>query len=384
MDDRKMKIAYVTTYDSSDLHKWSGTGFYILGALRNNGFQTTPIGNLRDRFDPVTRAKTRLYKMFFSRNYLQNRNPAFLKFYAYQVEKSLSSVNCEAVFSPGTFPIAYLRTNKPIIFWTDATFAGMLDFYPQFKNLCNETIRDGNRMEQSALSKSRLAIYSSEWAAKTAMDNYAVDPSRVKVVPFGANIDCDRNIEGIHEIISRRSLEICKLLFIGVDWSRKGGDIAIKAAELLNQRGIKTELHIVGCNPPGEMPGFVKLHGFVSKKTEAGRNLLDQLYNESHFLFLPSRAECSAMVFAEASSFGLPSLATKVGGIPTSIHDGKNGQTFPLNEGPEVYCDYIETLMASRQQYEQLAVSSFREYSERLNWESSGRKVSELIHEFCG
>ena len=132
------------------------------------------------------------------------------------------------------------------------------------------------------------------------------------------------------------------------------------------------------------MPGFVKLHGFVSKKTEAGRNLLDQLYNESHFLILPSRAECSAMVFAEASSFGLPSLATKVGGIPTSIHDGKNGQTFPLNEGPEVYCDYIETLMASRQQYEQLAVSSFREYSERLNWESSGRKVSELIHEFCG
>jgi glycosyltransferase involved in cell wall biosynthesis len=181
-----------------------------------------------------------------------------------------------------------------------------------------------------------------------------------------------------------KSFETCKLLFIGVDWIRKGGDISIKAAELLNQRGIKTELDIVGCNPPGEVPSFVKVHGFVSKKTEEGRKLLDKLFKESHFLILPSRAECSGIVFAEASSFGVPSLSTRVGGIPTTIQDGRNGQTFPLHEGHEKYCDFIERLMFSKQEYEKLAISSFREYSERLNWESSGRRVYELIQEFCG
>ena len=378
-----MKIAYVTTYDSSDLKQWSGLGFHIHSALRNNGFQTIPIGNLRDRYDRITRAKRKLYKRFFSKTYLKDREPFLLKFYAYQIEKYLSSINCDAVFSPGTIPIAYLRTKKPLIFWTDATFAGMLNFYPGSTNLCSESIRDGNRMEQLALSKCRLAIYASEWAANTATYNYDVNPSKVKVVPFGANIDCNRDVEEIHKIISSKRFEICKLLFMGVDWIRKGGDISIKAAELLNQRGIKTELHIVGCNPPGEVPSFVKLHGFVSKKTGEGRNLLDKLFADSHFLILPSRAECYGVVFAEASSFGLPSLATSVGGIPTVIHDGINGQTFPLQEGPEKYCDYIERLMSSRQEYEQLAMSSFREYSDRLNWESSGRRVYELIHEFC-
>jgi glycosyltransferase involved in cell wall biosynthesis len=379
-----MRIAYITKYDSSDLRQWSGAGFYILNALRNSGLQTTSIGNLKDKYDRITTEKAKLYKRFFAKKYRKDREPFLLKFYAHQVEKELSSTDCEAVFSPGTIPIAYLRTKKPLIFWTDATFAGMIDFYPDFTNLCGETIRDGNRMEQLALTKCRLAIYSSEWAANTAINNYDVNPAKVKVVPFGANIECNRDEEEIHKIISSKRFETCKLLFMGVDWIRKGGDISIKTAELLNHRGIKTEVDIVGCNPPGEVPGFVKVHGFVSKKTEEGRNLLDRLFKESHFVILPSRAECSSLVFAEASSFGLPSLSTRVGGNPTTIHDGRNGQTFPLQAGPEKYCDFIERLMFSKKEYDQLAISSFREYSERLNWVSSGRRVFELIQEFCG
>lgn len=105
---------------------------------------------------------------------------------------AISTANVDVVFSPGTIPIAHLKTNYPIVFWADATFAGMIDFYPSFSNLCSRSIRDGNRMEQAALSKCSLAIYSSEWAAKTALDNYDVNPQKVKVVPFGANISCDR------------------------------------------------------------------------------------------------------------------------------------------------------------------------------------------------
>ncbi len=181
----------------------------------------------------------------------------------------------------------------------------------------------------------------------------------------------------------RRVQDICRLLFLGVDWHRKGGDIALAVAELLNQKGIRTELDIVGCYPPRELPAFARCHGFISKKTEEGRNRLSGLMAGSHFLILPSRAECYGIVFAEASSFGLPSLATRVGGIPTAIHDGKNGQTFPLDEGPVKYCDYIETLLSSPQGYRALARSSFNEYSTRLNWSSAGKKVRDLMLEFC-
>jgi glycosyltransferase involved in cell wall biosynthesis len=381
-----MKIAYVTTYDSSDIHIWSGLGNYILRALQDAGFQTMSIGNLRagNIWVLLSYLKKAYYTLLLSKTYFRDREPTILMDYSTHAKKSLSSIQYDIVFSPSTLPIANLQIEKPMVFWTDSTFAGMVDFYPEYTNLCAETFRNGNRMEQSALSKCHLAIYSSEWAANTAILNYDVDPKKVKVVPFGANINCDRDTDDISRIVENKRFDGCKLLFLGVNWYRKGGDKALAVADLLNQRGIRTELHVAGCNPPVRLPSFVKNHGFISKRTEEGLKFLEELFSESHFLILPSRAECAAVVFAEASSFGLPSLATNVGGIPTVIHDGRNGQTFPLDATPEEYCDYIERTLSSKPGYKGLALSSFQEYSERLNWSSAGRKVYELIQEFFG
>ena len=380
-----MKIAYVTVYDSSDLHAFSGVGTYMLRALQNAGFQTETVRDLRER--RISQLQTILKSVYYTKllrkKYLGDREPAVLKDYSAQVEKMLASVYYDILFCPGTIPIAYLQTEKPIVFWTDATFAGMIDFYQGFANLCPETINNGNKMEQLALSKCRLAIYSSEWAANTAIQNYHVDSAKVKVVPFGANINCDRNLTEIDRIVENKDFDICKLFFFGSDWYRKGGDKALEVANLLNRRGIKTELNIVGGKPPSSLPSFVKYHGFISKKSEEGMKYLEKIFLESHFLILPSRAECFGIVFAEASSFGLPSLATKVGGIPSAIRDGKNGWAFPLDETPEKYCDYIERLMSSKEDYKELARSSFKEYSERLNWLTAGNQVRALIKEFC-
>jgi glycosyltransferase involved in cell wall biosynthesis len=378
-----MKIAYVTTYDSADIINWSGSGTFVLSALRNSGFEAIPIGNLREDYHRITRAKEILYARLFSWTYFKDRDPLVLRSFSRQVEKRLSSVDCDVIFSPGTIPISYVRTKKPLVFWTDATFAGMVNFYPAYSNLCAETIRNGNRAEQLALSRCQVAIYTSDWAADSAKKNYHVDPAKVKVIPFGANIDANRSLLDINLIAGKKNFYICRLLFVGVEWQRKGGDFAVAVADQLNKRGLKTELHVVGCIPPGKAPTFVVQHGFVSKRTADGKSLLNKLMSESHFLILPSLADCVPVVFAEASSFGLPCLASRVGGIPTAIRDGKNGQTFSLDDTPEKYCEFIEDIMSSMSKYRALAQSSFNEYSERLNWSTAGSKLASLIHEFC-
>jgi glycosyltransferase involved in cell wall biosynthesis len=379
-----MRLAYVTRNDSTDIHDFSGLTYYINRALNDSGIQTIPIGNLKEGYHYITTGvKKVLYKRFLSKEYARNLDPAILKYVSIQIDHSLSSIECDAVF--GQESNLYLRTKKPIVYWNDATFAGLYKFKPEYNtNYCDETIRNGNMVEQLILSKCRLAIFSSEWAADTALKYYDVDPVKVKVVPFGANIECHRDIPEIKKILSNKNFDVCKLLFVGVEWFRKGGDAAVKIAGLLNKIGLQTELHVVGCRPPGEMPEFVKQYGFISKKTEQGRNLLDDVYSKAHFLILPTRAECCAIVFAEASSFGLPSLATDVGGVTTAIHNGKNGQTFSPTDDPEQYCQYILYLMANRQEYERLSLSSFQEYTERLNWKTAGQKMHDLILEFCG
>ncbi len=154
-----MKIAYVTTYDSSDVHAWSGLGSYILRSLQDVGIQTESIGNLRE--GNIWALQSRLKKIYYklqSRQYLRDRETGLLKYYAAQVTKRIAPLHPDIVFSAGTIPIAYLQTEQPIVFWTDSTFAGMINFYPEFTNLCSETIQNGNKMEQLALSRCRLAI----------------------------------------------------------------------------------------------------------------------------------------------------------------------------------------------------------------------------------
>src|SRR5215470_14068979 len=110
-----MKIAYVTSYDSSDPHAWSGLGSNILRTLQGSGFQTETVGKLHEQTSWVVRGKDRLYQTF-RRRYLPERDPIILKSYATQVGRALTRFEHDIVFSPGTIPIAYLQIEKPIVF----------------------------------------------------------------------------------------------------------------------------------------------------------------------------------------------------------------------------------------------------------------------------
>lgn len=379
-----MKLAYVTAFDSLDIKQWSGTGYYIGQSLKNQSIPIEHIGSLKDRFIwGLVRKSKRHYYELFNKKYLRDPEPLILKDYAHQVQKKLSNIKTDVIFSATTNPIAYLECKQPIVFWADATFAGIQNFYPHYSNLCDETINNWHLMEILAIQKCKLAIYSSEWAAKTAIENYKADPEKVKVVPFGANIESSKTLEEIKNVVDSRPIDKCKLLFLGVDWFRKGGDVAFKVAKSLNESGLNTELTVVGCQPiiDEPLPKFVKPLGFISKSTKEGKEKIFQLIAESHFIILPSMADCSPIVMCEANSLGVPCLTTKVGGIPTIIKDDINGKLFDLNANITEYCNYISDLFANYSQYKKLALSAFYEYEYRLNWSVAGRTVKNLLME---
>ncbi len=377
-----MNIAYVTTYNALDIHNWSGLGYTIAKALEEQGNSIDYIGNLKKKASPILLAKSKLYKKVTGKSLDIDRHPQVVKGYSDQITPLLTSRN-DIVFSPGTVPIALLKTKSPKVFYTDATFAGILNFYDKFQQLSKQAIDNGNYIEQLALDSSSLAIYSSDWAAQTAIDHYNADPSKIKVVPFGANIQTSRNLQTIKSIVRARSTKECHLLFLGVDWERKGGDVAIVVTRLLNEAGLKTTLHVAGVkNLPGSsMPDFVVDHGFISKATAEGRTKLDQLFAQSHFLILPTKADCTPVVFSEANSFGLPCITTDVGGINTTISDNINGKTFSLASSETEYADYIHRTFSDTVAYNQLALSSFNEYESRLNWAVTGKKLTKLLSE---
>jgi glycosyltransferase involved in cell wall biosynthesis len=376
-----MKISYITKNDASDVHNWSGLDHFIAKALEEQQADIQYVGNLQDHPGLSLRFKSKFYRLLGQKFYSE-RNPATAMAYARQVKGRIKQ-DSDIIFCPGTIPIALLENDKPKVFYTDATFAGMLGFYDDFTGLCQETIRHGNYLEQIALESSDLAIYASDWAAKTAIDNYQVDPAKVKVVPFGANITCNRTSSDIKEMVEGRSEKECNLLFLGVEWARKGGDIAVKVTEYLNKAGLKTRLHVAGVKnlPINPLPDHIVDHGFISKSTKAGQEKLDKLFAGSHFLLLPTRAEAYGLVFCEANSFGVPCIAPAIGGITTIIKNDVNGQLFSLAAEPSEYAEYILSVFRDRPAYDQLCYSSFNEYQQRLNWNVSGKTILNLLGE---
>lgn len=370
-----MNISFVTTYNALNIHKWSGTPFFMAKSLENQGANMAYIGDLRFSYESIFKGKQLLYKLI-NKRYHRNREPSVAKSYASQVMQRLPS-KTDVVFGPDSVPFAYLDTHKPKVFYTDATFANMVDYYEAYSNLCSETIEKGNDLEKKALENCDLAIYSSEWAAKSAIEFYGISCEKVKIVPLGANLICNRKIEDIYATIKNKPKGVCNLLMLGVDWERKGGDLVVKTARKLIEKGINAKVNVVGIPDVSKLnlPEFVISHGFISKSTADGQRRIDKLISESHFLMVPSKAEAFGVVFCEASSFGLPSLSTKTGGITTVIRDNINGCTFDLDANEDAYVNFIVEQMKTEGRYKELALSTFDDYLNRLSWEASGRAV---------
>lgn len=326
-----------------------------------------------------------LYKTFTGKLYEAIRHPRVLRHLAKQINEKIAVNPVDILFSPSTIPMAMLDTNIPIIIFPDAVFAGLHNFYHTFANVASISVKAAHRQEKSALDRCSVAIFSSEWAARTAIENYHTAPGKVKVLPYGANIDTDLSFDQIKMIVNKKRSHTCKLLFMGVDWKRKGGDVAFAVTKYLNEHHCKAELTIIGSDPENlekeDIPSYIRPLGFISKSTPSGKQQIQKILEESHFLLLPTEADCTPIVFAEANSWGVPCITTNVGGIPSVITNHVNGVMFATGEPVENYAAFIREYFTNYEKYTGLAYSSYNEYLKRLNWEATGRKLKEIFTE---
>jgi glycosyltransferase involved in cell wall biosynthesis len=376
-----MNVLYVTLYNAKEMIHWSGAGYFTSKALENQGFKLEYLGNLKVKNFYYQYAKSKIHKYLLKDVYLFSRNLKVIKYFAKQINDKLKRSKIDVIFSPSSIPIALLDTNIPIVFYTDAPFSAMVGFYDRLSNLCKESLRDGHIAEQAALKRANAVCYTSNWAIESALKHYKVLKEKLHLVPFGANVDHEYDIKDIKKIINARSKSVCRLLFIAVDWHRKGGDIVLNVANNIRKRGLDVRLTIIGCGPGDsvKMPSFVTNYRYLNKEIKEEKELFFKLIKESHFLFVPSLAEAFGFVFCDANSFGIPAVSHSIGGIPTVIKNGVNGMTFPIGSSVETFSDYFIEVFTDFDKYRKLALSSFNEYRTRLNWNSIGEQFAEII-----
>lgn len=378
-----MRIAFVATADFTSLGEFSGTAAFMARALSRLGLTLDPVV-VPFPWDLWHWVRSNISWKLTGKYLWMEHEPRLLRRLAGEISTHLRKVRPDWIFSYSSIPVAYLETDAPIAFWSDAVFDAMVGYYPEYNQLSRIALRNGHGREQEALSRSRLALYSSQWAVDSAKHFYQVDASKLHVVPYGANLEKVPDEQEVTTRVQSRSHYPLKLLFIGGNWFRKGGDLAVEVAQRVCDSGQQVELSIVGCDPPGALPVFAKLHGFLRKDHPPDLNRLWQLFSSTHFLLLPSRAECCSMVLAEASAFGVPCLASNVGGNGSVVRDGVNGYLLDPGGFAVEATQLILKLVRSPEHYENLALQACREYGERLNWDVAASQVKALLEKHRG
>jgi glycosyltransferase involved in cell wall biosynthesis len=361
-----LKIAFVSAWDVRDPHTWSGIPYSILSFLNRNGAQVEVISPLSRRFRYLFLGRWLACKI--GRKYYQtDRESLLIASYARQIQRRMKGRRFDAILSTEPFTIAKLDRPEPITYWSDAIWDLMANYY--WSDPPQSFCANWREHEQQAVSRAAHAVYASDWAAGGARDRYRIDKSKLAVIPFGPNLDINHNRSEIESAIASRPQDRCVLLFLGVDWKRKGGPIAVETARVLNEQGLRTELIVAGCRVPGEKPAFVTERGFISKRTPQGRRQLAELLRTSHFLIFPTRAECAGVVLSEASAFSLPIITSDTGGIATYVRQGVNGIRLPLTSSAENYSEHIWRLFHDSTAYRSMALAGWEEYGQRLNWD---------------
>ncbi len=374
---RPLTIGFATRQDARDARSWSGVPYQMAQALSQAGGEIHYIGPMSTEALSLRRHAQGIRRRLGAKTLLPVQSLAASRSFGKQISEAISKERPDLVFSPvGSAMLSSFHDDVPVVYSSDATYRLMRGYYPKYSVNTSRAARQADEIERRTIERADLIVYPTDWVAQSAIEHYGADPSKVHVVPYGANVEPPERESALAE----RPSGPIQLLFVGVDWARKGGNIAVAALDDLNARGRAAELTVIGCRPPdSSLRPEMTVVPFLDKNDPSDRRRMADFYLAADFFVLPTRQECYGIVFCEAAAYGLPSLATDTGGVSGAVREGVTGHLLPSAAGGPEYADVVERILAAPGGLEALRQTARDEYETRLNWGAWAESVYGLM-----
>lgn len=367
--------------DPRDRRTSSGGLFNMFHSLERHGAKVERLGPCPDRLETkVGKFLEKAVLKFTGKRYDRSHVRFWARRHARFFEQRLAGGSYDAISAPfASSIIADLKTDIPIIYFSDTTFASLINYYPDYSNLIASSLETGFDLEQRSLQKSARVVYCSPWAAASAERDYGISPEKIRVYPLGANIDEPPTRD---EALARQRGDTCRLLFLAKEWERKVGDIAVAALEELQRMGVKATLTVCGLRQKVTIDNpAVTVIKYLDKNDPVQRERFRRILLDSDYLFMPTRAECFGFVFCEAAANGLFVFSTDTGGIPGIVTTGKTGILLPLSAGGPEYAKAIAAHHGDDAHYRSGVIAARDAHEERLNWDAWARSTLAVVAE---
>jgi len=197
----------------------------------------------------------------------------------------------------------------PHFVYTDNTMLANLQYNATHRTdlpVTDQWIAQERRLYQNA----RACFVMSHNVARSLVTDYGCAQDKVVCVYGGHNAPVKTNVD--------KKYDQKNILFVGVNWARKGGPELLAAFRLVRERIPDATLTIVGCSPQIDEPGC-HIVGRVAPSD------VSRYYADASAFCMPTRHEPFGIVFVEAMAHHLPIVATDVGAIPDFVSNGHNG-----------------------------------------------------------
>ena len=381
---KRMTVGHVTFYQVNDLKRDNAAAFFVEQALSQQGLTVLPINPLASKVGLVTRAAVKWQKLWSGKGPRLDFHPDLLRGWGRQILAHSNYHKCDILLASNPRPISFLQTPKPIVLHVDTGFAGLVNFLPNYSGLTRRVIAQGHQAERQAQERATAIVYTCRRSVDLARHAYQTPLEKFRIIERAAGFSFTLSEDEIAAAIeARRKNGTCTLLFTGYDWERKGGPLAVKIALRLNQTGTPAKLVIIGAQPklsPVEQ-AVCELVGPINKSDDNQLAKMKRCFLEAHFLILPTKADITPIVMSEGAFFGLPTVASDIFGIPDVVADNVSGKLFPVGTSAHLYADWIAGASRDKDRYRELALAARRIYNERLNQQSVGRRLAEILRQ---
>ncbi|MEM8961272.1 MAG: glycosyltransferase family 4 protein [Acidobacteriota bacterium] len=377
-----MKVAYATIFDPLDVRRGSGTWYHLGQEIARRGHDMTWIGPL-EVDDPFATRMVRSLHRRLGKRYKRYLDPGVAKARGRQVSEQLG--DAELVITNDYAIAGHTATDVPVVLYTDAMIP--LD-YPagvapdaRIAGLSSWGVKRLQATVRKGLRAVSLAVYPETELADAAA-RYA--PSApIEIIPFGANLEDPGAIERRFDTV--RAKGVIDLLFVGKEWRRKGGDVAVAVAESLWERGMPAHLHVVGTSsgdartvsPIGAQR--VSFYGLLDKAEATQRATFERLFRSADAFLLPSSSEGFVISVLEAAAYGLPVLAYDVPGVRRAVEPGVSGELLALGASADAYADVIASWFDVPARYDALARGAREHFATSVNWPRAVDRLFETI-----
>jgi starch synthase len=224
------------------------------------------------------------------------------------------------------------RAGMPYAIYTDNTMALTRRLYPAWAPLSAKAASWWMQYEAEICRSATTVFTYSEFARRSVIDDYGSSPHSVIAVGAGAN--------QLLGSLGNKDYTVARVLFVGFDFTRKGGSVLLEAWPIVRRRVPNAQLIVAGPTRESspDLPAGVSWMGKVN------RTELAQLYRSASVFVLPSLFEPWGHVFYEAMGHGLPCIGTSCCAMPEIIDDGVTGRLVPPSE-PEPLADALIELL---------------------------------------